>query len=79
MMLLVGPAHATAVACEQNKARYIDPESDLVFAFEAQSEQSAFLQAFSIGSDARFNVWHFYVKSYRSSKAALSCQQYLCS
>lgn len=52
IMLLVGPAQATGAACEQSKARYIDPESDLVFAFEEPSEQSAFLQTFSIGSDA---------------------------
>ncbi|MEP3199687.1 MAG: hypothetical protein ABJO57_17560 [Lentilitoribacter sp.] len=51
IMLLVGPAHATVVACEQNKARYIDPESDLVFAFEEGAEASAFLQGFSIGSE----------------------------
>lgn len=52
IMLLVGPAQAASAVCEQSKARYIDPESDLVFAFDEQSEQSAFLQAFSIGSDA---------------------------
>ena len=51
MLLLAGPAQAALSECQQSKARYIDPESELVFAFEAGSESSAFLQSFSIGSE----------------------------
>lgn len=50
IMLLVGPAQASSVSCLQSNARYIDPESSLIFAFKNKSENSTFLQAFSIGT-----------------------------
>lgn len=50
-LLNAGSSQAGFTFCKQQSARYIDPESGLIFSFKPSNENSAFLQEFSLGSE----------------------------
>lgn len=49
--LNAGSSQAGFTICKQQSARYIDPESGLIFSFKTDNENSAFLQEFSLSSE----------------------------